>query len=122
MDRDGPRSKSDSKFEREQERRNPHRQEERDRNAAEVAARLRTRGVRLSGRESSDDLATLLSAVEEFETVVESKGGDIMVHSPGSSQPERRDFLLPARHDGESMVAYIERVRNAAARVERRFH
>ena len=37
--------------------------------AAEVADRLRRRGVAVTGGESSDDLADLLSAVERFEAV-----------------------------------------------------
>ena len=43
--------------------------------AAEVADRLRRRGIAVTGGESSDDLADLLSAVERFELVVESHGG-----------------------------------------------
>jgi hypothetical protein len=46
---------------------NPHRDEERSAAAAEIAARLRQRGIALTGAERSDDLADLVSAVERFE-------------------------------------------------------
>src|SRR2546422_5257778 len=44
----------------------PHRKEERDAAVAEVAARLRGRGVTVTGTEPPDDLANLLTAVERF--------------------------------------------------------
>jgi len=47
--------------------------------AAEVADRLRRRGITVTGAERSDDLADLLSAVERFEKAVEAHGGDLMV-------------------------------------------
>src|SRR2546422_5088234 len=57
----------------------PDQDEEQARAAAEVAARLRQRGIALTGAERPDDLADLLSAVERFEAVVEAHGGDLMV-------------------------------------------
>ena len=53
----------------------PHRKEERDAAVAEVAARLRDRGVTVTGAEDPGDLASLLDAVERFEAAVESHGG-----------------------------------------------
>ncbi len=48
--------------------------------AAEVADRLRRRGVALTGAERSDDLADLLSAVERFEKAVEAHGESIRAY------------------------------------------
>ncbi len=56
----------------------PHRSDERRAAAAEVVARLRTRGITASDAERSEDLANLLSAVERFEAAVEAHGGDLM--------------------------------------------
>lgn len=80
----------------------------------EIAARLRDRGVRLTGRESGADLADLLDAVERFETVVENHGGDLMVDEPvraGSPiAPDNEAFVLPQRQDGESVTEFIGRI------------
>jgi len=57
----------------------PEQQEELRRAVAETSARLRQRGVALTGRETSDELVTLLESVERFELAVESRGGDLMV-------------------------------------------
>lgn len=81
--------------------------------AAEVADRLRRRGVAVTGGESSDDLADLLSAVERFEAVVESHGGDLMVDDLKSPQPDDRHFVLPRREHAETIRAYISRIDQA---------
>src|SRR5437016_4493833 len=57
----------------------PHRAEEQEAAVAEVAGRLRQRGIAVTGAEDSDDLANLLAAVERFELAVEAHGGDLMV-------------------------------------------
>jgi len=93
----------------------PRNPDERAGVAAEVADRLRRRGVAVTGGEGSDDLADLLSAVERFEAVVESHGGDLMVDDLKSSQPDDRHFVLPRRVPGESVRAYINRIDAAAA-------
>jgi hypothetical protein len=93
------------------------REEEKDARAAaiaEVAERLRRRGIALTGAERSGDLADLLSAVERFEKTVEAHGGDLMVDDLKSSQPDDRHFVLPRREHGESIRAYIIRIDNAA--------
>ena len=82
--------------------------------AAEVADRLRRRGVAVTGAERSDDLADLLSAVERFEKAVEAHGGDLMVDDLKSPQPDDRHFVLPRRDHGESIRAYIIRIDGAA--------
>jgi hypothetical protein len=93
------------------------REEEKDARAAataEVAERLRRRGIALTGAERSGDLADLLSAVERFEKTVEAHGGDLMVDDLKSPQPDDRHFVLPRREHGESIQAYIVRIDNAA--------
>jgi broad specificity phosphatase PhoE len=95
----------------------PRQDEERARAAAEVAARLRQRGIALTGAERPDDLVDLLSAVERFEAVVEAHGGDLMVDDLKSSQPDDRHFVVPRRGNGETVRAYVARIDEAAARL-----
>ncbi len=66
----------------------PHRAEEQEAAVAEVAGRLRQRGIAVTGAEDSDDLANLLAAVERFELAVEAHGGDLMVDDLRSSRPD----------------------------------
>lgn len=90
-----------------------------DRAAAEVADRLRHRGIAVTGAERSDDLADLLSAVERFEKTVEAHGGDLMVDDLRSPQPDDRHFVLPRRERGESIPTYITRIDEATAGLRR---
>ena len=90
-----------------------------DRAAAEVADRLRRRGVAVTGSERSDDLADLLSAVERFEKAVEAHGGDLMVDDLKSSQPDDRHFVLPRREHSEAVRAYITRIDAATTGLRR---
>src|SRR5437879_13329478 len=78
-----------------------HRAEEQDAAAAEVADRLRQRGIAVTGGEDSDDLANLLDAVERFEHAVEANGGDLMVDELRSSRPDEADSRVPTREHGE---------------------
>ena len=98
--------------------------DERRRIAAEVASRLRRRGVQLSGTESAMDLADLEEAVEEFERAVERSGGDLMVDEPvaGDSPiaPDEAAFVLPVRKHGESVSAFIGRITEAAEQITSR--
>ena len=93
------------------------RDEEQARAAAEVATRLRQRGIALTGAERPDDLVDLLSAVERFEAVVEAHGGDLMVDDLKSSQPDDRHFVVPRRAHGETVRAYVVRIDEAAGRL-----
>ena len=94
--------------------------EERRRVADEIATRLRRRGAQLTGSESSDELADLEEAVEQFERMVERSGGDLMVDEPVSGSapiaPDEPDFVLPARKGSEPVSAYIKRIHDAATR------
>lgn len=97
----------------------PDRDVERDRVSAAVAATLRARGVELTGRESSAQLADILSAVERFEAAVSEIGGDRMVNDPESPQPEDAAFVLPQRAADESPGQYSDRLLRAARRLAR---
>jgi hypothetical protein len=94
------------------------RRQERSSLHSEMRARLDQKGVQLEVDASDADLADLLSAIDAFEAAVEHAGGDLMVDSPDSSQPERPEFVLPHRADDESVAAYTRRVKSATARVE----
>src|SRR5437016_51097 len=87
--------------------------------AAEVSARLRGRGITLTGAEKSEELADLLSAVERFERAVELHGGDLMVDDLKSSRPDDRHFVLPKRSKGETAGAYVVRIDEATAALHR---
>lgn len=89
----------------------------------EIITRLHTRGVEASHRDTPEQLARLLEAVEEFERTVEGRGGDLMVDEPIGARPptspDDQHFVLPARADGEAADAYILRVAEARGRVAR---
>ncbi len=91
--------------------------EERTAAAAEVTARLRGRGITVTGAEHAEDLVNLLSAVERFELMVEAHGGDLMVDDLKSSRPDDRHFVVPRRAHGEAVRAYIARIDEATARL-----
>src|SRR5881628_2824744 len=97
----------------------PHRAQEQDAAAAEVGARLRQRGIAVTGAERPDDLVDLLSAVERFEAAVEAHGGDLMVDDLRSSQPDDQHFVVPRRGPGETVRAYVVRIDEAAGRLRR---
>ncbi|HEX4633803.1 MAG TPA: hypothetical protein VH163_08225 [Gemmatimonadales bacterium] len=86
---------------------------ERGHAAAEVADRLRRRGITLGGGEKPEELVDLLSAVERFEAAVEAHGGDLMVDDLKSSRPDDRHFVLPRRSPAEPMRAYTVRIDEA---------
>jgi hypothetical protein len=98
---------------------NPHRNEERSSAAAEIAARLRQRGVALTGAERPEDLAALDSAVERFERTVEAHGGDLMVDDLRSKEPDDPHFVLPRRARAEGIRDYIARIDEASAQLRR---
>src|SRR4051812_39005218 len=86
----------------------------------EIVGRLHTRGIDVASDEDPEHLVGLLNAVEDFERVVERKGGDLMVDEPVGNRSVRRPdnaaFTLPRRRADESVVAYTERLRAAQAR------
>jgi hypothetical protein len=121
-DRSPPAARDES-FEAAQRALDPHRDEERRGVAAEVGARLRSRGVHLTGGESPDEMADLLDAVDQFEAVVEARGGDLFVDTPTPQhadrveQPDDPAFVLPTRGPHESVTSYVGRVIEAADRL-----
>jgi hypothetical protein len=95
------------------------RREERESLREEMLARLEQKGVQLRALATDAELADLLSVIDQFEAAVESAGGDLMVDSPDSSEPERPDWVLPHPHDDESTAIYIGRVQSAIARIRK---
>ena len=99
--------------------------DEQRRNAeVEIGVRLQRRGVRLTGRETGEELVNALDAVEQFEAAVVGSGGDLMVDEPvGIGSPLAPDdlaFVLPVRSDDESIAAFVERIAHATARAKER--
>jgi chromosome condensin MukBEF MukE localization factor len=96
---------------------------ERRRVADELASRLRRSGVRLTGRESGEEIAQITEAVERFEAAVIRSGGDLMVDAPIADEspiaPDNSAFVLPRREDGESVEDYLVRL-DAATTAARR--
>ena len=114
-------SKKD-RYESLQEELDPHRREELQRVMLETADRLRQRGVSLTGRESSDELVSLLDAVEEFELAVERRGGDLMMDEGPigkTPQPDDVHFALPRRREGESALDYLVRIQERTEMIRR---
>jgi hypothetical protein len=121
-----PRPPRPGSFEDQQRALDPHRDEELQGVEAEVAGRLRSRGVYLTGQETPDDMADLLDAVERFEGAVEAHGGDLFVDTPASaasgsrvSQPDNPAYVLPKRAPQESVARYLVRVSEATDRLVR---
>lgn len=86
--------------------------------AAETAiGQLEQRDIRVEAGADPERVAELLEAVERFEGVVASLGGDSMINTLDSSQPERPQYVLPERARGESLADYASRVRGAAERL-----
>jgi hypothetical protein len=99
---------------------NPLRDEQRQHIRDELEAWLRHRYVPLFGTETDDEVLSLVNAVERFESAVMAAGGDLMVDSPESSEPEHPEFVVPRRRDDEAPDAYVARVHFAADRVSTR--
>jgi len=96
---------------------------ERDRIARDIAGRLFQRGVDVRDDDSDDDITAIEEEVERFETLVQARGGDLMVDEPPRGQKGRPDdarFRLPLRNADESASAYVERLRQAAANLHAR--
>src|SRR2546423_14428188 len=84
-------------FEEQQEALDPHRREERDSAALEIAGRLRQKGVLLTGRETGAQLDDLLTAVDHFAAEGIAPGGGQVVKTPASPAPEKPRFGVPHR-------------------------
>jgi hypothetical protein len=108
---DHPITTGDEGFERDKNR---HRGDEQRNARVEATARLRDRGIDVDDAESVDTVVDVLEAVEAFERAVEARGGDLMVDTPPSTQPDDPHNVLPRQHGGESLDDYAMRVRGAA--------
>jgi hypothetical protein len=100
--------------------RGDERHNERERIGVDIAARLSDRGVSLTGEESSEQLVTLLEALERFERAVQAHGGDLMVdEGPAGAdlQPDDPSFVLPRRGDDESVRQYVQRIEEATGAI-----
>lgn len=78
--------------------------------ARETAARISARGVHLRGDETPTEIVALEEAIERFEQVVESRGGDLMMdEAPRGQQGEPDDprFRLPTRTAAMSVAEYL---------------
>jgi hypothetical protein len=107
-------------YEKFQEELDPHRREELERAMQETSARLRQRGVLLTGHESSEELVAILEGVEHFERAVELRGGDLFVdEGPGgiAREPDDVHFVLPQRGPGEPVASYLARLADAIGTV-----
>jgi hypothetical protein len=92
----------------------PARTEERNGVRDELEGRLIHNGVVLSGSESDEQILAIADAVEAFEAARAAAGGDSMINTLESSQPEDAHYVLPRRRDDESVEQYVRRVRDAA--------
>ena len=98
----------------------PHRREEIAGAAVEITGRLMQKGVEISSDEDGGLLADLLSAVERFEAAVIRNGGDPMVNTPTSSDPQNPEFVVPQRTADETLDSYIRRINSTAEILEDR--
>ncbi|HVE32649.1 MAG TPA: hypothetical protein VNC18_03735 [Gemmatimonadaceae bacterium] len=92
----------------------PARAEERNAVRDELEGRLIRSGVLLSGAESDEQIVALADAVESFEAARAAAGGDSMINTQESTQPEDPHYVLPRRRDDEPVEQYVIRLRDAA--------
>lgn len=90
--------------------------EERTNNMA--LARLLQRGLDITEWATSEQLVTLLDAVEAFEAATRARGSDSFTNSLDSSQPDNPDFVLPAPRADDTIESYIARVRAKTRQIE----
>ncbi|HSA57221.1 MAG TPA: hypothetical protein VLE53_16025 [Gemmatimonadaceae bacterium] len=93
--------------------------------SADVADRLRDRGVTILPSDTPEDIAILLDAVEAFERAVQEQGGDLMLVEPVSgyaTDPDTSPFVLPQRAGREPVPDYLARLQIATRSVQRYRH
>ena len=99
----------------------PRESNEMKRVSDQIAGRLASRNVRLSGHERPEELAQLEEAVERFEVAVEARGRDLMMDEGPLGQvpqPDDPHFTLPHRADDESVSLYLERIARATDEIK----
>ncbi len=90
--------------------------------SGELAGRLETLGIQLTGTERPQELLDMVEAVDRFEAAVESHGGDLMVDEGPrgrTTEPDDRHFALPVRAKHEAVAQYLERLARATDAVRR---
>ena len=95
------------------------RSDERQRVREELEGRLVRGGVGLNGSETDEQLVDLSNALEAFDLARARVGGDSMVNTQQSSQPDDKRFVLPLRRDDESVERYLVRLRGATETILR---
>jgi len=108
-----PITTGDEAHERELDR---HRASEQRDALTEALDRLDMRGVDASDG-SLEAVVDLLEAVEAFERAVIAAGGDLMLDTPPSTQPDDPRFVLPRRSGDESILDFTKRVRAATSQL-----
>lgn len=108
------------KYEDAQRTLDPNRREAQRKARMEADARLASRGITPHAGDLDEEVADLLDAVERFEEMVESLGGDSMLEDAGTPDPDDADFVLPRRAGNERATAYQEKVLVAIARLRTR--
>jgi hypothetical protein len=101
------------------------RREELARVDREVAGRIAARGVYLSGTETTEQLAAIEEAIEQFEQAVEAHGGDLMVDEPPPGRPGEPDderFRLPVRHPEMPVDQYLDSLARAVGTMSQKGH
>lgn len=93
------------------------RERERDRAKMVAIGQLEARDIHVHDDADSEVVAELLEAVERFESVVASHGGDSMTNARDSSDPPRPRFVIPQRHADEGLRRYAQRIHHAADRL-----
>lgn len=88
-----------------------------ERASTQVRHQLEQRGVRVLDADGPDDLADILTAVEQFERAVARRGGDSFTNDPRSSDPDHREFVIPPRGDDEHAASYLQRLRKRASQL-----
>lgn len=82
--------------------------EERSNNMA--LARLLQRGLDITEWATSEQLVTLLDAVEAFEAAARARGSDSFTNTLESTQPDNPEFVLPDPRADDTIESYIQRV------------
>jgi hypothetical protein len=89
---------------------NRHRRDEERSARRELADRLADRGITIADADSDEAVVELWEAVEAFERSVEARGGDLMVDTPPSHEPDDPRFVMPRREGTESLSTYTARI------------
>jgi hypothetical protein len=94
---------------------NRHRRDEERSARRELTDRLADRGITVADSDSDEAVVELWEAVEAFERSVEARGGDLMVDTPPSHEPDDPRFVMPRREASESLASYTAKVHEATS-------